>query len=147
MPSEKVWAMHRVAVTQRDAKRTPGYRSRRWWEFEGTKFGPRLRLGGRGQTANEGTVCGPHLEHGIPTDWAWIDESDPPAYESEAQFLARHHLFLKGERRCVKRRDFEPEVIIGSWTAHRGWSPLWYYREPRAFGVPAHEEAWSSSQV
>lgn len=36
-----------------------------------------------------------------------IDDRDPPRYESEAAYLDRHGLFLPGERKRLKKADWE----------------------------------------
>ena len=40
-----------------------------------------------------------------------VDPADPPKFESEASYLARHKLFLPGERARLCPRDFWPERI------------------------------------
>jgi hypothetical protein len=40
-----------------------------------------------------------------------IDPKDPPVYESQAAYLERHGLLLPGERRRLRKADFEPETI------------------------------------
>jgi hypothetical protein len=40
-----------------------------------------------------------------------IDPNDPPLYESEARFLDRNGLFLPGEKKRLKAKDFEPETL------------------------------------
>lgn len=40
-----------------------------------------------------------------------IDRRDPPRYESQSAYLARHGLFVKGERARLTDSDFEPEVL------------------------------------
>jgi hypothetical protein len=40
-----------------------------------------------------------------------IDPGDPPVFESQASYLERHGLFLPGERKRLKKEDFEPEVV------------------------------------
>jgi hypothetical protein len=41
-----------------------------------------------------------------------IDPDDPPLYESQAAYLERHGLFLPGERRRLRKADFEPEPVL-----------------------------------
>ena len=40
-----------------------------------------------------------------------IDPNNPPTYESEASYLDRHGLFLPGEKKRLKKADFEPETL------------------------------------
>jgi hypothetical protein len=39
-----------------------------------------------------------------------FDPADPPIYESQAVYLERHGLFLAGERRLLRKSDWEPEA-------------------------------------
>lgn len=41
-----------------------------------------------------------------------IDPGDPPRYESEASYLERHGLFLPGEKRRLRKADFEPDLVM-----------------------------------
>lgn len=40
-----------------------------------------------------------------------IDPEDPPVYESQAEYLRQHGLFLPGEQRRLKPKDYEPERV------------------------------------
>jgi hypothetical protein len=40
-----------------------------------------------------------------------IDPDDPPMFESQATYLDRHGLFLPGEKKRLKAKDFEPESM------------------------------------
>jgi hypothetical protein len=40
-----------------------------------------------------------------------IDPDNPPVYESQSSYLKRHNLFVPGEERRLKAKDFEPEAI------------------------------------
>jgi hypothetical protein len=115
----EVWAEHREAIVQHHIRRRPGTRPFRWWEFDSP--GPRRKLGGIGTPLHEGSGFITPLEFGIPSDWCVrggyftegvpIDPADPPAFESEAAFLARHKLFLPGERERLRPRDFWRELV------------------------------------
>jgi hypothetical protein len=37
-----------------------------------------------------------------------FDAADPPVFEAQSAFLARHKLFLPGERRRLTPNDFAP---------------------------------------
>ena len=49
-----------------------------------------------------------------PGDFAGvpIDPDDPPVFESQAAYLERHGLLLPGERRRLRKADFEPEAVL-----------------------------------
>jgi hypothetical protein len=40
-----------------------------------------------------------------------LDPNDPPAYESQASYLDRHKLLTPAERRRLRKKDFEPEIV------------------------------------
>jgi hypothetical protein len=40
-----------------------------------------------------------------------FDKNDPPVYESQATYLRRHGLLLRGELKRLTETDFEPEVM------------------------------------
>ncbi len=101
--------------------------------FEGCNFDgklpePRRRLGGIGTPSHECLAYKPHYDFGLPAHWVnqWesdyynsdgdfegvaIDHEDPPRYESEASYLERHGLFRPGEKKRLRKADFEPELI------------------------------------
>ena len=86
---------------------------------------PRQRLGGVGDPAWERLAYKPLYDRGIPAIWVdpWeadyygfeatvaIDPDDPPAFESQAAYLARHGLLLPGERDRLPEDAFEPTFI------------------------------------
>jgi hypothetical protein len=90
---------------------------------------PRKRLGGAGTPAHEVFAFWPSYRYGIPATWAcqpmidhgvkkyggfWgdeIDEDDPPRYESEADYLKFHGLFLEGEEQRLTEDQFVPEAL------------------------------------
>ena len=102
---------------------------------------PRRRLSGVGTPVSEVLSCVPVFSRGLPAVWisrqqvkyysglavdvrgtpiggklaifngVAIDPEDPPRYESEAAYLERHGLFLPGEKKRLKKSDFEPESI------------------------------------
>jgi hypothetical protein len=89
----------------------------------------RRRLGGTGDPAYEHSALAPDFNCGIPDqfvtveDVEWhraegedfsgtpIDPNDPPAYESQATYLDRHDLLIPAERRRLRKKDFEPEIV------------------------------------
>ena len=102
---------------------------------------PRKRLGGTGTPAYDVLACVPTFAYGIPTIWItpWqvryysgtavdvhgvpiggelrefkgvaIGVDDPPVYESQATFLDRIGLLLPGERKRLKKADWDAESI------------------------------------
>jgi hypothetical protein len=109
--------------------------------YDGELPEPRLRLGGTGTPAHEVLNYKPCFSFGIPTLWVSesdvdyynrkglfahvarnpnsagpfkgvaIDSDDPPLYESEASYLDRLGLFLHGEKKRLKKADYEPETM------------------------------------
>jgi hypothetical protein len=118
-PLRDVWAEHRETILKHHIRRRPGTRPLRWWEFDSP--GPRRRLGGIGTPLHGGAGFIAPSEYGIPSDWCVrggyftegvpIDPVDPPAFESQAAYLARHKLFLPGERARVPPRAFWRELV------------------------------------
>ena len=84
-------------------KAHPGTRPAGWWMFDSPE--PRRRLGGTGEPFEDS------FARGLPEFWESIDRADPPRFESEAAYLARHNLLSTSERRRLTPADFEPEVI------------------------------------
>ena len=106
----------------------PGQRPAWWWHFNVADNGEpllRQRIGGVGESSGE------WVSYGVPRDWitladktedrTWpgkplasgmaVDPNNPPLFESEATFLDRHDMLVKGERARLKPEDFEPEAI------------------------------------
>lgn len=108
--------------------------------YDGELCEPRKRLGGIGTPTHEVLNWLPSFSYGLPLSFidhsdvdyynrhgifagvapsqnkspftgVAIDSDDPPLYESEAAFLERHGLFLPGERKRLKKADFEPETL------------------------------------
>ena len=89
----------------------------------------RLRIGGTGDPAYEHSSLVPHFDCAVPDhfvrveDVEWhrnegedfsgkpIDPNNPPAYESQASYLDRHKLLVPAERRRLRKKDFEPEIV------------------------------------
>jgi hypothetical protein len=123
-----------------DAPRQPVGTWPGWW-LDGKLSEPRLRLGGTGTPKHEVLAYVPRYDYGIPVYWVEpaefayynglevaavngqrteregkfkgvpIDPNDPPVYEAQATYLERHDLFLPGERRRLRKADFEPEAV------------------------------------
>ena len=126
---ESFWREHSEQVIAEWAVEFPGTRPKNWWiydaprealgkypgrYFDGKFAEPRLRVSGVGVTsADHYPAVSPSFEFGIPTYWHEIDRSDPPTFEAEATYLERLGLLLPGERRRLRKEDFEPESICG----------------------------------
>jgi hypothetical protein len=101
----------------------PGRRPAWWWALRELDNGEpllRQRVGG------VGVPWGDHqMSHGRPivfvteknkTWWPGapgpaIDPANPPLIESQATFLARHDMFVRGEREKLAEDDYSPESI------------------------------------
>ena len=118
-PLQEVWAEHRATIVEHHIRRRPGTRPFRWWQYDASE--PRRRLGGIGTPLHECSGFIAPFEYGIPSAWRLqgdyftegvpISEIAPPAYESQAAYLARHKLFLPGERQRVPPRAFWRELV------------------------------------
>jgi hypothetical protein len=132
-----LWVDHRAMVLPLWVREHPGTRPSHWWRWDAPRaapgtFGqiqkdldgtplpePRRRLGGVGTPAHEGRGDFPTLGRGIPVAWLMAplgrapayDPTDPPIFESEAAYLERHGLFMRGERHRLTAEDFAPERI------------------------------------
>jgi hypothetical protein len=115
------WEQHRDAVVLHHIKRHPGTRPKMWWRLSSP--GPRRRVGGIGTPLHEcGGAWAALYEYGVPMDWKTsehnrlggvpISADDPPLFESEAAFLCRHNLLLRGERSRLSRRSYQPCVLL-----------------------------------
>ena len=135
------WTEARDEILEEWTADTPGTRPSFWWKFDaprlpvGTFEGcshdgklpePRLRLGGIGTPSHERLDYTPYYSFGIPSSWITrgdvksygakttgpaIDPEDPPRYESQSSYLNRLNLLLPGEKRRLRKADFEPELI------------------------------------
>lgn len=122
-----LWREHGEKVTAEHARRFPGSRPSRWWQFSAPE--PRRRLSGIGTPCHERLAYDPELYCGVPAHWITpglvdtyrrigtdlavpaINPGDPPMYESEASYLTRMGLLLPGERRRLRAADFERESV------------------------------------
>ena len=135
------WTEARDEILEEWISAAPGTRPSFWWKFDaprqplGTFEGcshdgqvvePRLRLGGIGTPSHERLDYTPCHSFGIPSSWITrgvvkcygakttgpaIDSEDPPRYESQSSYLDRLGLLLPGEKRRLRKVDFEPELI------------------------------------
>ena len=102
--TREYWEAHRDEILPSWVERFPGTRPWGWWQVEAPL--PRQEIG-----------------HDPPTEWTLGDvyvrglpyDCDPPpydqldSYESEATYLSRQGLLLKGEKKRLKKKDFVPE--------------------------------------
>jgi hypothetical protein len=134
-----LWREHCDDIVEEHVADLPGTRPQRWWEFDSKE--PRKRLSGIGTPDFEVLNYKPSFSFGIPLSWidqsdcdyynraglfkhiapnqnstgtftgVAIDPLDPPVYESQAAYLDKHGLFLPGEKKRLKKPDFEPETL------------------------------------
>lgn len=137
-----LWEIGRETVLEDWIRTRPGTRPSWWWDFDaprepvgahpgcyydGKLPQPRRRLGGTGTPAHEVLAYMPRTHYGIPMTWVTpfdveyygrrfrgqaIDPADPPIYESQAAYVERHGLLLPGERKRLRKADFEPEALL-----------------------------------
>src|SRR6266571_829953 len=126
--SRRLWEQHREEVLAVWIPHFPGTRPRCWWMhdaprisvgrwpglfFDGRLPEPRHHLSGPGSTAwDAGLAEVPSFQSGLPTSWDEVDPSDPPIFESQAQYLRRNGLLTPSELRKLKSCDFEPEAVF-----------------------------------
>jgi hypothetical protein len=127
---KELWRAHGEAIVQHWVFKLKNYGKRPslWWDYSAPGL-QRLRVGGVGDPSR----YGPSLEFGIPTSWTLPDDvayhaahpdpdddskprvavglSDLPVFESQASFLKRRRLLLRGEAKHLRERDFLPETI------------------------------------
>ncbi len=122
-----LWEESREDLLRDFIKANPGRRPFASWKFDLSE--PRRRVGGKGEVF-PGNDHPANLRFGLPTrfvtardanifrkvnpggrEYKLYDPSDPPRYESEAAYLRRLGLFVKGEEKRVPLDAFEPMVI------------------------------------
>jgi hypothetical protein len=125
-----LWAEHSERVVAEHVAEFPGTRPYRWWQYDAPRIAvgtypdchydgklmePRNRLGGVGTPCHESLACVPSFSYGLPNGWvSEPDVEDPPTFESQAAYLERHGLFLEGERKRLRKQDFEPEAVVSA---------------------------------
>jgi hypothetical protein len=115
-----LWAEHGGQIVADWARRHPGTRPQRWWMYDAPrlaatdhKYDPechfvpnlihsRKQLGGSGVPAYAVMAVVPHWELGIPSWMEEVDESNPPVFESQLDYLKRHGLLLPGEEKRTR---------------------------------------------
>ncbi len=123
------WVKHRDTVLREWVRLHPGSRPSTWWAVDAPE--PRRRLAGIGTPSHERLAHAEHYVLGVPDQWITqdqvciyrehmdtelgipaLDPENPPVYESEAAYLARLGLLLPGERKRLKKADFEPVSLL-----------------------------------
>lgn len=117
---KRLWELAREAMVEAWAAKHPGTRPWAWWRWDAPE--PRRRVGGTGTPAHEVLAHLPWHQLGIPVSWITprevefygtgfhgvaVDPDDPPAFESQGEYLKRHGLLLDGE----KPGSLDPEFI------------------------------------
>jgi hypothetical protein len=120
------WAAIREDFLADWIRERPGSRPHAWWAYDSP--GPRQRVGGVGDMVpayaipenmefgifpRRSFVTEDHLSAIAPLGSKLVpfDENDPPRFESQAAYLKRHRLLVRGEEVRLTDADFEPEVI------------------------------------
>jgi|SRR5579862_1038109 len=113
----RLWAIAEEDVLREWLRDHAGSRPGYWWICSAP--GPRLRLNRDGSVHPDQPA---NIElrwdnHGLP-DSCDLDVDDGPfIFESQASYLKRLNLLSAGERRRLKPKDFEPEVM--KWTGDK----------------------------
>jgi hypothetical protein len=119
----ELWALFRERILSDWLDARPGTRPRSWWRCEAPrdeKLGQgwyyhadmiqgRLLLKGSGRPAWCKYNLVPSWHYGIPAHWTG---GDPGAlvFESQFDYLRRHELLVKGERRSSSEPEFVPAL-------------------------------------
>lgn len=124
-PSKEDWNAHKAEILSYWIRKHPGTRPSYWWQFEAPE--PRRRLGGVGQAAHEVLNYVESYAYGLPTLWVDneyigepeqglqpIDPGDPPRFESQAAYLARHGLLTEEEKRLLAESAYTAIEVKGA---------------------------------
>ena len=93
---EKAWQEHSEEILKSWIKEKPGTRPTFWWQFEASE--PRKITGKFVLLREIYPALLPHTIKGIPQNM----ETTEVFIESEASYLLRHNLFLKGEKKWIR---------------------------------------------
>jgi hypothetical protein len=135
--SEDLWREHGAPFLREFINAKPGKRPAPWWDYDRAGYRLRDRVGGIGTPLYHGDdpevfavkmgVQARWKLHGFrglqpPQPWdqpkppepagPLLDPKNPPLFESEAAYLMRHGLLVKGERAKLTEGDFEPESVL-----------------------------------
>lgn len=110
---EAAWRQHRAALLEAWIAARPGSRPSGWWLFDAPEP-RRLRTGGTGVEASVrwAPVYQPWVRCGVELMWASVSKTDPPRHESEAAYLERHALWIRGEKVRVPDGAWADEVLL-----------------------------------
>ena len=116
------WQEHRKLILANWVKTKPGTRPSCWWRYDAPRLDPeqlgrwsrtvmaprmielRRKLRGDGQPLHEVQAYVPAHHYGVA---AWLGDPDnPPVFETQRAYLARHGLLIPGER--APRPEPEP---------------------------------------
>lgn len=100
-----LWEEYRVRILAGWIQANPGTRPSLWWRYDAPRattngrelVEPRRQILGEGVPLHEVLNVSPSYHYGIP-DWCG-DPASPPIFESQHQYLKRHGLLQKGERK------------------------------------------------
>ncbi len=113
-PARIAWEENREVLIKEWSKKHPGHRPYAWWRYDAQE--PRRRIGGKGTPLSEVfAAMSDTYEFGVITDWlteSWAgiktsgdfepyDPDDPPAFESEPEYLARLGLLTAEESKAL----------------------------------------------
>lgn len=105
-----LWPQFRDDILTNWISTKPGTRPSCWWRHDAPE--PRQRIAGVGTPDFEMSAYQPSYKLGVPDGWSDdVDPNDPPRYESQASYLARHKLLAPGEAKRLKKADFLPEAV------------------------------------
>ena len=114
----ELWKAYEREILAWWAKAKPGTRPRSWWKYSAPE--PRRRVGGTGTTLSAARGWKTQIsEFGLPYSDDWlttnefpkcppVDSSDPPTFESEAEYLTRLKLLAPGEGKRLRPDAFDP---------------------------------------
>lgn len=105
---QSIWDENKELLLDKFIKKYPGFRPFAWWLLESPE--PRQRIGGTGKTPwDAGKSVKPYYDMGVPNSWNYpdngkiisFDRSNPPTFESEAEYLQRHALLTPIEEKII----------------------------------------------
>lgn len=101
----ELWRRARGEVLAAWAKKHPGSRPSTWWRFDTRE--PRQQLAGVGCPAWVVLADAECYASGLPQIWAGYEPSNPPVFESQAEYLRRHKLLTAAELRVLTKNDYK----------------------------------------
>lgn len=131
--NKRLWDEHKAGILTDWVNEYPGTRPSWWWIYDSPRmseaeakahgwrgwfFVPTLpdrrrRMGGDGLADFETMNVVPCFRCGVPECWdtETLNPENPPAFESQASYLERHGLFMPGEKRRLRKQDYEDQVL------------------------------------